>query len=217
MARLRKAAKIWRNPEAQSLANRVMVPHGDALFAVEPTRLFFRPAPLEVEFGAGKGDFIIERAASAPERNFLAIELANSVARMLAVRVGRSELPNVRVLLADARPVANLFLPDRSVAAYHIYFPDPWPKERQIKHRLFTPRFVRGIERTLDIALGRVFVATDVEDYARDIFAMLTAGGLERVDEPAAGARRSNFGRKYAEAGKAVFSGVFRLSPMRSK
>src|SRR5208337_5537567 len=138
MARLRKATRIWRNPAAQTLAHRVTIADQGAVFAVDPAKLFQRGAPLEVECGAGKGDFIIERAASMPERNFLAVELANSVARILAVRVGRSELPNLRVLRADARTLVNLLLPNHSVAAYHIYFPDPWPKERHVKHRLFT-------------------------------------------------------------------------------
>ncbi len=208
MARLRKAARIWRNPAAQSVARRVTVTHDAPVFTVEPAKLFQRSAPLEVECGAGKGDFMIERAASMPERNFLAVELASSVVRVLAVRAGRSELTNLAVLLANARTLVNLLLPDSSVAAYHIYFPDPWPKERHAKHRLFTPRFVANLKRTL-CSEGRVFVATDVPGYAAEIFAMFETAGFARQDEPVPGASRSNFGRKYLEAGKAVFSAAF--------
>ncbi len=88
MARLRKAARIWRNPAAQALALRVTIAQDALVFTVDPATLFQREAPVEVELGAGKGDFIIDRAASMPERNFLAIELSGSVARMLAVRAG---------------------------------------------------------------------------------------------------------------------------------
>ncbi len=213
MARLRKAARIWRNPAAQTLAHRVTIAHDAPVFTVEPATLFQRQAAIEVELGAGKGDFIIERAAAMPERNFLAVELSGSVARMLAVRAGQSESPNLRVLRADARTVVNLLLPDASVAAYHIYFPDPWPKERHVKHRLFTPHFAGSLRRTLSDDGGRVFVATDVGDYARDIFAILEAAGLARVDEPVPGSDRSNFGRKYLEAGRRVFHGAFGRAP----
>ena len=210
MARLRKAARIWRNPAAQTLAHRVTVAHDAPVFTVEPAALFQRPAPLEVELGAGKGDFIIERAASTPGRNFLAIELSGAVVRMLAVRAGQSESANLRVLRADARTVVNLLLPDASVAAYHIYFPDPWPKERHAKHRLFTPHFAGSLRRTLCADGGRVFVATDVGDYARDIFPILEAAGFARVDEPVPGSDRTNFGRKYLAAGRRVFQAAFR-------
>ncbi len=77
MARMRKAARIWRNPAAQILAQRVLIPHEAVALAIEPATLFVRAAPLEVELGAGKGDFIIARAAATPERNFLAVELAS--------------------------------------------------------------------------------------------------------------------------------------------
>jgi tRNA (guanine-N7-)-methyltransferase len=210
MARLRKAARIWRHPAAQTAARRVMISQDGPVFTIEPAKLFPRIAPLEVECGAGKGDFIIERAASMPDRDFLAVELAGSVARMLAVRAGRIELNNLIVLRADARTLVNLLMPDRSAAAYHIYFPDPWPKKRQAKHRLFTPWFVANLRRAL-APEGRVFVATDVRDYAGEIFAMLELAGFARLDEPVPGAHRSGFGRKYAEAGRTVSSGTFGL------
>jgi tRNA (guanine-N7-)-methyltransferase len=215
MARMRKAARIWRNPAAQILAQRVMIPHEAVALAIEPATLFVRAAPLEVELGAGKGDFIIARAAATPERNFLAVELASSVSRLLAVRAGRNESDNLRVLRADARTLVNLMLPDQSVTAYHIYFPDPWPKERHVKHRLFTAHFASSLKRTLAPAGGRVFVATDVGEYALTIFAIMAAAEFVRCDEPVPGADRTNFGRKYLQAGRPVFSGAFGWAPAR--
>ncbi len=212
MARLRKAAKIWRDAAARDLAGRVMIPDDGPAFTVEPAKLFPRIAAIEVEIGAGRGDFIIERARAIPDRNFLAVELAGSVSRMLAVRAGRSGLTNLRVLRADARTLVNLLLPDNCVAAYHIYFPDPWPKERHAKHRLFNRCFAESLKRTLRAHEGRVFVATDVHDYAREIFVILGTAGFTRLDEPVPGASRTSFGRKYLEGGKLIFSGTFGVS-----
>jgi tRNA G46 methylase TrmB len=63
MARLRKAARMWRDPDKRALAMRVLVSEDEPVYAIDPERLFGRRAPLEVELGAGRGDFIIEYAA----------------------------------------------------------------------------------------------------------------------------------------------------------
>jgi tRNA (guanine-N7-)-methyltransferase len=209
MARLRKAARIWARPKSRELAGRVLVPDEGPVFSINPPALFGRRAPLEIEIGAGKGEFIIERARAFEERDFLAIELAATIVKVLAVRCGRAELTNLRVARMDARTLVNLMLADASVGAYHIYFPDPWPKERQLKHRLFTPRFAAGIFRTLEPG-GAAYVATDVRDYASEIFPMMEAAGLVRAAEIPPGAHLTGFARKYIAAGKSVHDAAFR-------
>ena len=129
MARLRKAARIWGNPKAREIGERVLFAPDDDLFTIDPPAMFGRRAPVEIEIGAGKGEFIIERAAEFPDRNFIAVELSATITRVLAVRCGRAGLDNLRVVRMDARTLVNLMLPDASVTAYHIYYPDPWPKE----------------------------------------------------------------------------------------
>jgi len=208
MARLRKAGRIWRRPEAQSAAARVLYEGDGGLFAIDPVKLFEREGPLEVELGAGRGEFIVARAASFPEHNFLAVELAAAVARLLAVRAGRSGLENVRVVRMDARTLVNLMLPERSIRACHIYFPDPWPKQRHEKHRLFTPYFVASLGRTL--APGApIYIATDVSDYAEAIFAMLEAGGFRREEIAVPGAEETGFAHKFIAEGRPVHAATF--------
>lgn len=210
MARLRKAAKIWAKPNARELARRVMVPDDGPVFAINPPAIFGRRAPLEIEIGAGKGEFIIERAAARPEHDFLAVELSATVARVLGVRCGRAGVENLRVAKMNARALVNVLLADASVAAYHVYFPDPWPKGRHVKHRLFTPQFARGLSRTLEPG-GIAYIATDVREYAGEIFAMIEGAGFIRAAELAPGARQTGFARKYLAAGKPVYSASFRM------
>jgi len=208
MARLRKAGRIWRRPEAQSAAARVLYEGDGGLFAIDPVKLFEREGPLEVELGAGRGEFIVARAASFPEHNFLAVELAAAVAQLLAVRAGRSGLENVRVVRMDARTLVNLMLPERSIRAYHIYFPDPWPKQRHEKHRLFTPYFMASLGRTL--APGApIYIATDVSDYADAIFAMFEAGGFRRKEIAVPGAEETGFAHKFIAEGRPVHAATF--------
>jgi tRNA (guanine-N7-)-methyltransferase len=208
MSRLRNASRVWRDPEGIQAAARVMLSQDVAAFTVEPDQIFSRPAPLEVEIGAGKGDFILEYAATHPEHNFLAVELSGTVGQLLAVRCGHAELPNVRVAKMDARTLVNLMLPDHSVAAYHIYYPDPWPKERHVKHRMVSPYFVNNLARTL-AAGGSIYAASDVSHWAAEIFAMLEAAGFRRVGKEPPGARRSAFGRKYLASGRQVYFASF--------
>jgi len=211
MARLRKSQKRWVRSSTESDIGRVLVKCEPPVFTLDPARIFDRDAPLEIEIGAGKGDFILSRAAAYPKRNLLAIELSSAVVRLLAVRVAHSDSDNVRVLQADARSIVNLLLPDRSVSAFHIYFPDPWPKDRHAKHRLFSPFFVTNLVRTLRPG-GVLYVATDVRDYADRIFAMLDSHGFIRRSESALGDLNSNFGKKFAAEGRPLSSACFVLS-----
>jgi tRNA (guanine-N7-)-methyltransferase len=211
MARLRKAAKIWRQPQSRAAGGCAEVEAADGLFAINPAAIFGSSAPLEIELGAGTGDFIVARAAEFPERNFLAIESSGVVSRMLAVRCGRAALRNLRVLRMDGRTLVNLMIGSESVSCYHIYFPDPWPKERHHKRRLFTPYLVANLERTLAPG-GALYVATDVGEYAGEIFAMFDATELVCSAEEVPGSVKTAFGRKFAASGKAIHARAYRKS-----
>lgn len=212
MARLRNSARIHKQLRCDLAPLQVLGKStGDAgVFSVEPERLFARAAPLEIELGAGKGDFILERAREFPQHNFLAIELGGAVFHWLAARCVSSGLDNLRAIRADARPVVNLMLPAASVATYHIYFPDPWPKNRHSRHRLFTPALVSGLARTLEPS-GCLYLATDVNWYFEHIGALLVRGGFHGSDGFVPGLGKTNFGRRFMAAGRAIRARCFEL------
>lgn len=161
--------------------------------------------------GSGKGDFILERARQFPQHNFLAVELAGSVFQWLAIRVARSGLGNLRAIRADARPVVNLMLPAAGVRAFHVYFPDPWPKSRHSKHRLLSPSLIGGLARCLEPA-GRIYLATDVDWYFEHAASLFAQHGFRVTGENAFGARTTNFGRRFASAGKTIHGACFEFS-----
>lgn len=206
MGRLRNAGRVWR--QAEPAAARLMMPCDEAYFSIDIEQLFGRQAPLEVEIGAGRGDFIIDRAAAMPDHDFLAIESSATVAQLIAIRASRRALTNLRVIRMDARTLVNLMLLDASVSAYHIYFPDPWPKERHLKHRLFMPSFVSSLARTLQPG-APLFVATDVVPYAERIFALLLEGGFKLLDLPVPGATLTGFARKFIAEGRPIRCATF--------
>jgi tRNA (guanine-N7-)-methyltransferase len=210
MARLRQSHRVLAcSPsEAAALAYQRRLLEQDGVFSLDPVRLFGRRAPLEVEIGSGRGDFIMERARAMPERNFLAIELAPAVFHWLEVGCLRAGLGNLRALRADARPVVNLFLPSGSVAAFHIYFPDPWPKNRHSKHRLFSASFAGGLARALASG-GVVYLATDVERYFARITKLLESQGFVAGGAGFTGELRNSFGRKFDLERRAIVKSSF--------
>ena len=105
--------------------------------------LFDRDAPLEIEVGSGKGLFLAAASVERPDHNFLGIEIAAKYARFAAARLANRAIPNAIVLNADAQRLFRELLPDSSVAAVHVYFPDPWWKARHKKRRVMNESFVR--------------------------------------------------------------------------
>lgn len=125
---------------------------------------FDRSAPLEIEVGSGKGLFISTEPAARPDRNFLGIEIAAGYAKYAAARIARRGLHNARMISGDAAPIFRERLPSSSIAAVHIYFPDPWWKKRHRKRRIMRPDFLQQIDRVLQPA-GRLHFWTDVQEY----------------------------------------------------
>src|SRR5437016_3887211 len=68
--------------------------------------------PLEIEIGSGKGTFLIQQAALAPEVNFLGIEWAREFWLYAADRLRRRALENVRLLNDDAAEFLHWRCPD---------------------------------------------------------------------------------------------------------
>lgn len=172
--------------------------------------LFGNTAPVEIEVGSGDGTFLIAAAAGAPATNFLGIERSLAKSRRLVARVAAIARPSLRVLRADASCVLATIVPAVSVSAYHVYFPDPWPKRRHAPRRLFTAGLVAALGRTL-VPGGRLFTATDVEPYARRIRTEVLADG--RFEECACDADHPGlttaFARKYVAAGRTLHPAVF--------
>src|SRR5262249_51918190 len=125
----------------------------------------------------------------------------------LCHRIARLRLENVRVIGADARCVVARLVAPASVAAYHIYFPDPWPKTRHRARRLFDRAFATALSATLAPG-GCIHLATDLPDlFARACGALATAALVPAPASLAPPRPRTWFERKYAQAG--TYAGSF--------
>jgi tRNA (guanine-N7-)-methyltransferase len=127
--------------------------------------VFGSDRPVEIEVGSGKGLFLLNAARSRPDVSFLGIEVERKYQLLAAGRLARHGVGNVRLACADARPLLRDWVRAESVQAVHVYFPDPWWKQRHHKRRVFTDEFARQCARVLRPG-GVLSVATDVEDYA---------------------------------------------------
>jgi tRNA (guanine-N7-)-methyltransferase len=136
--------------------------------------LFQAEQPLEVEVGAGKGLFLTAASQTSPEHNFLGIEIGRKYARYAAARLARAGRTNAAVISGDALPLFEQWFPAASLAAVHVYFPDPWWKARHKKRRVLNEPFLKNVERTL-IAGGRLHFWTDVEEYFQTTLALIAA------------------------------------------
>lgn len=162
--------------------------------------------PWEVEIGFGKGRYLLRRAAELRSTRFLGIEMAAAYHRLACRRMAMRSLINVALTRGEALFVLAAYLPRGFAAAVHVYFPDPWPKARHHKRRLFDPE-------TVDLVLGllqpggTLFFATDFADYGatvRELLESHPATEVEVVAGPWPDGARTNYEAKYEAEGRPI-------------
>lgn len=172
---------------------------------------------VELEVGPGKGLFLLREAAGRPDRGFIGVEYSRKYAKLIAEKIAKHELKNVKIVYGDALTCLARHVGDSTLATVHIYFPDPWWKKRHKKRRVFRDRFVEEVARTLKVG-GELRAATDVEEY----FGVMTDLLAARTDfEPLSLQERNiendepeyltNFERKYRVEGRSIYRAVYRL------
>jgi len=147
---------FWVNPLVSELP----------LSRLDLAQLFGRSASLQVDLGCGDGSFLCELAQQFPHKNLLGIERLTK--RVDKVRRKAEKIENVRVVRADTLFAVRDLLPENSVEAFYLLFPDPWPKRRHQQRRIFTREFLDAIAAALE-QNGVLHVATDQLDYFRQI------------------------------------------------
>ena len=130
----------------------------------DPRDLFPDGRPIELEIGCGKGGFLLRRARQCPGRGFVGLEWANKYFKYAADRMARWGITNVRIMRTDARHLFVHQMAADCLAALHVYHPDPWPKKRHHKRRLFTEAFVAKAVAALQPD-ARWAIQTDYAEY----------------------------------------------------
>ncbi|MFZ2541914.1 MAG: tRNA (guanosine(46)-N7)-methyltransferase TrmB [Gallionella sp.] len=193
---------------AQQRAVDTLLPRFGIPYSAQPLDLaqaFGRIAPKILEIGFGMGDSTATIALAHPENDYLAIEVHTPGVGNLLKLIDTQQISNIRIIQHDAVEVLRDMIGKQTLDGVHIFFPDPWHKARHNKRRLIQAPFIAQLVQKLKPAcpdgttshstklpkddsqvagyeLGRrggyIHVATDWQDYAEQVLAVLNAEPL---------------------------------------
>ena len=124
---------------------------------------FGNDRPVEVEIGSGYGEFMLDYCQKNPEINFIGLDHRFKRSFSLAQKLDRLEHKNFRYLRARGERLEYMFDVNEVQSVFY-FFPDPWPKNRHNKKRLFQKPFLDACHKVLKPG-GTLFVKTDHDGY----------------------------------------------------
>ena len=176
-------------------------------------QIFGNVAPTIIEIGFGMGNTTADIAGAVPSTNFIGIEVHTPGVGSLLKMIRERKLTNLRLIQHDAVEVLRDMVADDSLAGFHIFFPDPWPKKRHHKRRLIQSAFVKLLVKKLQQG-GAIHLATDWQAYAEHMLDVLESEPALRNTAAQYAPRpayrtESNFERKGLAKGHGVWDLVF--------
>ncbi len=97
--------------------------------------------PIYLELGTGRGEFIINMAKKYPHINFIGLELYDSQLVKAVERLRGQDLPNLKLINADARDLDKIF--GKEIDTIYLTFSEPWPKRQDEKKRFTHETYLR--------------------------------------------------------------------------
>ncbi len=159
--------------------------HSQAVFpGVTDPQVFAKPAPVYIEYCSGNGAWIVEKAQQFPQFNWIAVEKRFDRVRKIWSKMRNLNLGNLLVVCGEAQPFSRYYLSEHSIDGCYINFPDPWPKDKHAKHRLFQSAFIQEIARIM-VPGGKAIVATDDAVWSERICAAMLGTTLWQSVFPA--------------------------------
>ncbi len=140
--------------------------------ALDFAMVFGNANPVHLEIGIGNGQTLVSMASAHPQHNYLGIEVHRPGVGNALLQIEKTGLQNVRLICEDAVEVLKNNIPDQSLSAVYIFFPDPWHKTRHHKRRLVQVDFINLLKTKLQPG-GRLHMATDWEDYAHHMMKVM--------------------------------------------
>ena len=135
---------------------------------------FGRAGPRVLEIGFGMGQSLVTMAAASPATNFVGIEVHRPGVGKLLHSMDEHGVDNIRTYCHDAVEILRDCIPPDSLDTVQIFFPDPWHKKKHNKRRLIQAPLVSHLVSRMKVG-GILHLATDWEDYAEQMMAVLSA------------------------------------------
>jgi tRNA (guanine-N7-)-methyltransferase len=115
-----------------------------------------------LELGCGKGEYTVQLAKKYPETLFLGVDIQGERIWKGAKEAIEWNIPNAYFLRTQIENIQE-YIPRKSVDEIWLTFPDPFPKDRQAKKRLTSPRFLDIYKKILKKG-GVVNLKTDSQE-----------------------------------------------------
>ena len=128
----------------------------------------------------GKGQFLMEMAATHPDINYIGIERYSSVLIRAVQKKEEMDLKNLAFILMDATEICEVFS-EQEVDRIYLNFSDPWPKDRHAKRRLPSRQFLERFSHILKDD-GQIEFKTDNKDLFAFALEEITPGGFELIE-----------------------------------
>jgi tRNA (guanine-N7-)-methyltransferase len=177
--------------------------------------------PVELDVGAGRGLFLFNASMNNPDTNYLGLELDFREGRRAGKRLVKSQAKNARMIGGDALVVLKNLISPHSVQAVHVYFPDPWWRNKHRRRRIFTDVLVGLCSKILKPG-GLLHSWTDVEDYFKVIQALMDHHDDFEIKEPLEERVPQNdmdyqtsFERKKRKDGCPIYRGLWQRRPLK--
>jgi tRNA (guanine-N7-)-methyltransferase len=135
--------------------------------------IFGNDKPVVIEFCTGNGTWIAEKAKDT-SKNWVAVEWWFERVRKIWSKRENYGLDNLFIVCGEAQTFAREYLGNETVDEVYINFPDPWPKEKHAKKRLFQPPFIEQLARTVKPS-GLLTVVTDDPPYSEQLSKVIRA------------------------------------------
>ena len=119
--------------------------------------------PLSVEIGTGYGEFMLEWCGNNPAARFVGLDHRFKRSFHLVKKLEKIENKNFRYLRGRGERLEFIF-GESEVDNIYYFFPDPWPKTRHHKKRLFQKPFLDAVHKVLKNG-GTLWVKTDHDGY----------------------------------------------------
>lgn len=139
--------------------------------------IFGNTNPVILEIGFGNGRLLAQQSMQYPDYNFIGLEVHRPGVGHLLQQLHQNHTENVRIASDDAIEVLTHTIPEQSLDALWLFFPDPWPKKRHHKRRIVNPGFLQLVRSCLK-ANAVVHMATDWQDYAEHMLETMNNSAL---------------------------------------
>lgn len=164
--------------------------------------------PIEIEIGTGKGNFIIEKALTNPNINYIGIERYDSVIVRALERIP-DYVTNLKLIRMNAIDIDKIF--DKEVCTIYLNFSDPWPKKRHALRRLTSRVFLEKYEEIFKDEKN-IYQKTDNQNLFEYSIINLTNYGykiedisLDLHNSQIEGNIETEYEKKFSESGNKIY------------